>query len=68
MDETKMPQFSELVEKQLLDADEKSRELWGPIADEFNRAGPDAAKGYLDDEAQRLLKRVEKLLGQVEEG
>ena len=65
MDETKMPQFSELVEKRL-DADENSRELWRPIADEFNRGGPDATKAYLDAEAQRLLERVEKLLGQVE--
>ena len=67
MDETKMPQFSELVEKQL-GSDENSRGLWRPIADGFNRAGPDAAKGYLDDEAQRLLERVKKLLGQVEGG
>ena len=69
MDETKMPQFSELVEKQL-SSDENSRELWRPIADEFNRGGggPDAAKEYLDAEAQRLLERVEKFLGQVEGG
>ena len=67
MDETKMPQFSELVEKRL-DADENSRELWSPIADEFNRGGPDAAKEYLEAEGQRLLEHIEKLLGQVEEG
>ncbi len=66
MDETK-PQFSEFVEKQL-GADENSRELWRPIADEFNRGGPDAAKGYLEAEAQRLLERVEKSFGQFEEG
>ncbi len=67
MDETRMPQFSELVEKQL-GSDENSRELWRPIADEFNRDGPDAAKEHLEAEARQLMERVEKLLGQVEEG
>ena len=67
MDETKTPQFSELVEKQL-GSDENSRELWRPIADEFDRGGPDAAKESLEAEAQRLLEHVEKLLGQVEGG
>ena len=67
MDETKMPQFSELVEKQL-GSDENSRELWRPIAAEFNRKGPDAAKGYLEAQARQLVERVKNLLNQVEEG
>ena len=67
MDETKIPQFSELVGKQL-GSDENPHELWRPIAQEFDRAGPDAAKGYLEDEAQRLRERVKKLLDQVEGG
>ena len=67
MDEIKTPQFSELVEKQL-GSDENSRELWRPIADEFNRDGPDAAEKYLEAEARRLMERVEKFLGRVEEG
>ena len=67
MSDTGEVRFSELVEKQL-GSDENSRELWRPIADEFNRDGPDAAKGYLEAEARRLMERVEKLLGQVEEG
>ena len=67
MDETKMPQFSELVEKQL-GSDENSRELWSRIADGFNRDGPDTAKEYLDAGAKQLLEGVKKLLGQVEGG
>ena len=59
--------FSELVEKQL-GSDEISRDLWRPIAQEFDRAGPDAAKEYLEAEAQRLMEHVEKLLSQVKEG
>ena len=67
MSKTEDVLFSELVEKQL-GSDENSRELWRPIADEFSRDGPDAAKKYLEAEARRLMERVEKFLGRVEEG
>ena len=60
-------QFSKLVGERL-GSDENSRDLWNSIADEFNRDGPDAAKEYLEAGARRLMERVEKLLGQVEEG
>jgi len=67
MDETRTPQFSELVEKQL-GSDGNSRDLWRPIADVFNREGPDAAKIHLEAERRQFLEHIERLLGQVEEG
>ena len=67
MSDTGEVRFSELVEKQL-GSDGNSRDLWRPIAQEFDRAGPDDAKGYLETEAQRLKEHVEKLLSQVKEG
>ena len=67
MSDTEGIRFSELVEKRL-GSDKKSRELWRPIADEFNRAGPDAAKEHLETAARQLRRHVEKFLDQVEEG
>ena len=67
MDETKVPKFSELVEKQL-GSDGNSRDLWRPIADVFNREGPDAVKIHLEAERRQFLEHIERLLGQVEEG
>ena len=63
MDKSQAPPFTELVEKHL---DAESRELWIPIAEEFNRDGPEAAKMYLDTEGQRLQDRVRNLLSQIE--
>ena len=50
--------FSEAVRAKLT-ADE-ARELWEPVAQEFDRAGPDAAREYLDAEMQRLREQAQR--------
>ena len=65
MSETREPKFSELVGEQLA-SQEEARTLWIPIAQEFDRDGPDAAKEYLDAARQRLEERVQNLLNEVE--
>ena len=62
MEETR---FSELVAERLM-SEEQARQLWIPIAEEFDRSGPDIAKEYLDAEHQRLEERVQNLLKQFE--
>lgn len=53
--------FSEKVTQDLT-AD--IRELWVPMADYFERDGPDAVKTYLDAERSRLEGSVKNLLDQ----
>ena len=64
MSEEQNTKFSEFVGRRLASAEE-ARSLWTPIAQEFDRAGPDAAKEYLDAERQLLEERVHSLLDQV---
>ena len=59
--------FSDLVTSRLLPDQEQTRTLWVPLAQEFNRAGPDAVNEYLDAAKQRLVERMETLLAQVED-
>ncbi len=68
MDKATEIQFSELVRKRLAAEEEHVRDLWIPIAEEFNRGGPDAAQAYLEATLQQLEDRVQNLLKQVEEG
>ena len=65
MNETQDIRFSELVGERLT-SEEQARLLWIPIAEEFDRSGPDGAKAYLDAERQRLEERVQNLLNQFE--
>ena len=65
MSETQDPKFSELVGEQLA-SEEEARSLWMPVAQEFDRGGPDASKEYLDAERQRLEEHILNLLDQVE--
>ena len=51
--------FSETVAQQLAP---ETRELWAPMADYFNREGPEAVKTYLDTERERLESNVRSLL------
>jgi len=53
--ETIDQQFSERVMRQL---SPDTRGLWGPIADNFVRNGPDAVRTYLDSERDRLEDAV----------
>ena len=47
--------FSELVTIGFSVAQEEARSLWVPLAEEFDRSGPDAVKEYLAAERQRWL-------------
>lgn len=66
MNKTHDTQFSELVREKLA-SEEQARDLWIPIAEEFNRHGSEAAKEYLDAEQQRLKERVQNQLNQFDE-
>ena len=69
--EPKMPEehsnysFSQKVTQQLTT---DTRELWTPMADSFDREGPEAVKTYLDAERDRLEGNVRSLLKQFKEG
>ena len=66
MSEQDEVRFSELVARHLVDVGEEVRSLWIPIAQEFDRGGPDAAKRQLDAQQQSLEERVERLLELVD--
>ena len=65
MSERQDVRFSELVARRLESEGEEVRSLWTPIAQEFDRGGPDAAKWDLDARQQSLKARVENLLNLV---
>ena len=67
MDEPKVIPFTEMVESHLW-SDENCQALWRPIAEAFDRDGPDAAKEYLEAEVDRLMQSLSNLLDQVEKG
>lgn len=56
--------FSEMVTQQL---SPETRELWAPMADYFNREGPEAVKTYLDAERERLESNVRSLIDEFKE-
>ena len=60
-DEKSTHAFNEMV-TQVLTPD--TRELWAPMADNFDREGPEAAKTYLEAERDRLESIVRSLLEQ----
>lgn len=51
--------FSDIVMQRL---SPDTRELWAPMADHFERDGPESAKIYLDAERDRLEGNVRSLL------
>ena len=57
--------FSQKVTQQLTP---DTRELWTPMADHFDREGPEAVKTYLDAERDRLEGNVRSLLERFKEG
>ena len=66
MSERQDVRFSESVARHLVSEGEEVRSLWTPIAQEFDRGGPDAAKRHLDAQQQGLKERVENLLNLVD--
>lgn len=59
--------FTEMVERRLRPEEEAVKELWRPLADRFERDGPEAVQGFLSAERQRLEERVRHLLSEFEE-
>ena len=53
--------FSEMVTQQLTP---DTRELWAPMADNFDREGPEAVKIYLDAVRDQLEGNIRSLLEQ----
>ena len=59
--------FSDLVGLAFSADQQEARTLWVPLAQQFEREGPEAAREYLAAQRQQLAGQVKKLLGQVEE-
>jgi len=64
-DEKATHSFSQRVTQQLAP---DTRELWTPMADYFDKEGPEAVKTYLDAERDRLEGNVRSLLERFKEG
>ena len=67
MSETKGARFSELVGEKLA-SNESARELWQPVAQQFDRSGPEDAWEFLNAEQQRLESQVQRLLNEFNQG
>lgn len=63
-DENPNRSFSDRVAQHLSPA---IRELWAPMADYFEREGPESVKTYLDAERERLESSVRSQLEQFKE-
>ena len=59
--------FSDQVALAFSADQEAARTLWVPLAQQFDRDGPDAAKEYLKAQRQQLAGHVKELLRRVEE-
>ena len=59
--------FSKLVQLAFSTEQEGARTLWVPVAQEFDRNGPEAAREYLAAQRQHLVGQVKKLLDRVRE-
>ena len=59
--------FSGSVALAISGEQEGARTLWVPLAQQFDREGPEAAKEYLAAQKQQLAEQVKKLLSQVVE-
>ena len=63
-DENPNRSFSERVAQRLTP---ETRELWEPMADYFEKEGPESVKTYLDAERERLEGNVRSQLEQFKE-
>lgn len=64
MAEEQPNQFSVSIGK-LLSSNDDVRDLWLSVAQEYDRAGPDAAREHLTAERQSLEELVKRLLSQI---
>lgn len=60
-------QFTDLVLGSLPPSEPALLGLWRPIAEEFNRGGPDVARQYLEDRQTALQGTIQNLLSEFEE-
>ena len=67
MNEKQAGRFSELVGEKLA-SNESARELWQPVAQQFDRNGPEDAWEFLNAEQQRLEGQVQKMLNEFNQG
>lgn len=67
MGESQSIRFSELVSEKLA-YNESARELWQPIAQEFDRNGPESASELLNAQQQQLEEQVQRLLTEFDQG
>ena len=67
MSETESVRFSELVRERLA-SNESARELWQPVAQEFDRDGPETAGEFLNAQQQQLKEQVQRLLNEFNQG
>ena len=65
MSDAQGDQFSETVGGRILS--EQARELWEPVRQEYDRAGPDAAIEFLNVEKQRLEEQIQRLISEFEQ-
>ena len=60
-------EFTEIVGQRLPPDEEAVKELWRPIAHEFDRDGPEAAVIYLNAQREQLEQHTRRLLNEFEE-
>lgn len=65
MPEERPNQFSASVGKLFSSDDDEIRDLWLSVAQQYDSAGPDAAREHLTAERQRIEERIKRLLGQI---
>ena len=59
--------FSRLVSLAFSSDQQEARSLWVPLAQQFDREGPGAAREYLAAQRQQLADHVRRLVDQVKE-
>ena len=60
--------FTAAVGQSFSSNEDDARTLWLAVAQEYDRAGPEAAREHLATESQSFEERVKRLLSQVAEG
>lgn len=68
MSEEQPIEFTATVGKLFSSDEDDARTLWLAVAQEYDRAGPEAAREHLATESQSFEERVKRLLSQVAEG
>ena len=67
MEKPENSDFAAAVGRRLANEGEAIRSLWVPLAQEFQRMGPDGARSFLEAQLENLQDRVQRLREQVED-